>query len=81
MRSSCCPCVCMCVCVLLGNGSVKVPLLLLGNGVFCAVLVVSKESMGLVLPRNSCFHLRTGIFPISEKTELFRNDEQSPETQ
>jgi hypothetical protein len=64
MRSLCCPCVCMCVCLCvrlciplssLGNGSVKFPSLLLGNGyVFYAVRVVSKASRRLVLPRTSC---------------------------
>jgi hypothetical protein len=49
----------VCVCVsprsLVENYSVKVPLLLLGNGyVFYAVRAVSKESRRLVLPRTSC---------------------------
>jgi hypothetical protein len=50
-------CVCLCISLsLLGYGSVKVPLSLLGNGyVFYAVRVVSKEIMLLVLPRTSCF--------------------------
>jgi hypothetical protein len=53
--------VCVCLCVplsLLGNGSVKAPLLLLGNGyVLYAVRVVLKESRRLVLPRTSCFYI------------------------
>jgi hypothetical protein len=57
MRSRCFPCVCIRL-SLLGNGSVKVSLLLLGNGyVFYAARVVSKESMRLVLPRTYCFFL------------------------
>jgi hypothetical protein len=64
MRSRCCPCVCVfvCVCVsplfLLGNGSVKVSLSLLGNGyVFYVARVVSKKSRRLVLPRSSCSYM------------------------
>jgi hypothetical protein len=43
---------------LLGNSSVKISLLLIGNGyVFCAVRVVSKVSRPLVHPRTPCIYL------------------------
>jgi hypothetical protein len=66
MRSRYCPYVCVCVRVsvypplsLLGDGSVKIPLLLLGNGyVFYAVRVISKESRRLVLPRTFCCFIK-----------------------
>jgi hypothetical protein len=58
----CSPCVYVCVFVsvyplsLLGNGSVKVPLLFLVNRyVFYAVCFVSNESRRFVLPRASCY--------------------------
>jgi hypothetical protein len=58
MRSRRCPYVCVCASsiTLLGNGSVKVALSLLGNGYFFHVVrIVSKESRLLVLHRISCF--------------------------
>jgi hypothetical protein len=59
MRLRCCLCVCVYTPLsLLGNGSVKFPLLLLGNGYFFyAVSVVSKESRQLVPPRTSCVYI------------------------